>query len=744
VVARKPSERATGYEREVRLVLPDGRERWLMLRVHIVWSGDRAVRMRGACIDITERRAVDDLLGRTQAELGQQVADLHRLHELSSRLLDTRTLSEQLQMILVALADFHDARRGLLTLFDTASGTLGIDSSTGFMPDAVARLMQTSGIDGACAICCARRERSVIADTEVDDVDPGLRALASEEGFRAVHATPLIGQDGQVIGALSIQLDMPHTPTERERTLADICARKAATFIERARAQAAYQESQGRFQAVLDASAVPFVVLSPVREDTSGQILDFEWSYVNDAAAKALRRPAAAFAGKRVQDVLPARWATSDSFRQYIAVVEFEQTREFEVCVHYEGLEQWFRCVASPMRGSVALWFNDITTRKNDERVLQEADRRKDEFLATLAHELRNPLAPIRQASAVSRLPQATEAQKRWSHEVIERQVRHMALLLDDLLDVSRITRGRLALRRGTNTLAEMIEAAVETARPLVDSRHHALEVVTPQARILMQADPLRVSQIVANLLTNAAKYTDPNGRIRLVAALDADDVVIEVSDNGIGIAPESLPAVFDMFTQLRGTDDRAGGLGIGLALTKGLVELHGGSIAVHSEGNGRGSVFTVRLPRGETPVAAPAPGDDLEPRATSARRILVADDNRDAAESLAALLELEGHQVTLAYDGADALLAYDRVRPQICLLDIGMPHRTGNEVAAAIRSREHGGLPTLVAITGWGQDADRSQALAAGFDHHLTKPVDPAHLLRLIGEARMGELARA
>ena len=744
VVARKLRERATGYEREVRLTVPDGRERWLMLRVHIVWAGERALRMRGACIDITERRAVDDLLGRTQAELGQQVADLHRLHELSSRLLDTRTLTEQLQMILVALADFHGARRGLVTLFDTGSGTLGIATSTGFTPDAVARLMQTSGIDGACAISCARRERTVIADTEVDAVDPGLRVLASEEGFRSVHATPLIGQDGEVIGAISIHLDRPRVPTERERTLADICARKAATFIERARAQAAYQESQGRFQAVLDASAVPFVVLSPIREDMSGRIVDFEWSYVNAAAAHALRRPAAVFEGRRVQDVLPARWSSSDSFAQYVAVAETDATREFEVQVHHEGVEQWFRCVASPLHGSVAVWFNDITTRKNAEQSLQEADRRKDEFLATLAHELRNPLAPIRQASAISRLPQATEAQKRWSHEVIERQVRHMALLLDDLLDVSRITRGRLALRRGTNTLHEMIEAAVETARPLVDSRQHQLEVVMPQATILMQADPLRVSQIVANLLTNAAKYTDPNGRIRLVAALDADDVVIEVSDNGIGIAPESLPAVFDMFTQLRGSDDRAGGLGIGLALTKGLVELHGGTIAARSEGGGRGSVFTVRLPRGEAPAREPAPGDDLEPRAASARRILVADDNRDAAESLAALLELEGHEVTLAYDGADALLAYERVLPQICLLDIGMPHRTGNEVAAEIRARADGRLPTLVAITGWGQDADRSQALAAGFDHHLTKPVDPAQLLRLIGEARAAGLARA
>ncbi len=744
VVTGKLRERATGYEREVRLKLPDGRERWLMLRVHIVWAGERALRLRGACIDITERRAIDDLLVRTQAELGQQVADLHRLHELSSRLLDTRTLSEQLQMILVALADFHGTGRGVLTLFDTASGTLGIEASVGFTPAAVARLMQTSGIDGACAIACARRERIVIADTGSEDVDPGLRALAADEGFRAVHATPLIGLDGSVIGALSIHVDRPHTPSEREITLADICARKAATFIERARAQAAYQESQGSFQAVLDASAVPFVVLSPIREDVSGRVVDFEWSYVNAAAAKALRRPAEAFAGKRVQDVLPARWATSESFKQYAAVVESDETREFETMVHYEGREEWFSCVASPMRGAVALWFTDITRRKNDERLLQEADRRKDEFLATLAHELRNPLAPIRQASAVSRLPQATEAQKRWSHDVIERQVRHMALLLDDLLDVSRITRGRLVLRRGANTLGEMIEAAVETARPLIDARQHLLEVVLPPATVLMQADPLRVSQIVANLLTNAAKYTEAQGRIRLAAALEGDDVVIEVGDNGIGIAPESMPAVFDMFTQLRGSDDRAGGLGIGLALTKGLVELHGGSIAVHSEGSGRGSVFTVRLPRGETPERAANAHDEGVPRAGAARRILVADDNRDAAESLAALLELEGHEVTLAYDGAAALLAYDRVRPQVCLLDIGMPYRTGNEVAAAIRARTDGRQPTLVAITGWGQEADRSQALAAGFDHHLTKPVDPAQLLRLIGEARSGELVRA
>jgi CheY-like chemotaxis protein/anti-sigma regulatory factor (Ser/Thr protein kinase) len=281
-----------------------------------------------------------------------------------------------------------------------------------------------------------------------------------------------------------------------------------------------------------------------------------------------------------------------------------------------------------------------------------------------------------------------------------------------------------------------MLEAAVETARPLIEARGHELELVLPQAPILMQADPLRVSQIVANLLTNAAKYTEPGGRLRLLAALDEDDVVIEVADNGIGIASESMPAVFDMFTQLRGggaDDHSAGGLGIGLALTKGLVELHGGTIAVRSEGVDRGSTFTVRLPRGEPPARAEA-AHDVEPRAASARRVLVADDNRDAAESLAALLALEGHEVTLAFDGEQALQAWRRLRPQVCLLDIGMPLRTGNDVAREIRAEAGDAPPTLVAITGWGQDHDRSAALAAGFDHHLTKPVDPVALLRLVG----------
>jgi PAS domain S-box-containing protein len=762
VLAQKLRERARSYERELQVLLPDGRPHWLLLRVHIVWSGERAVRLRGACVDITERKTVDALLDQTKAELSQQVADLRRLHEMSTRLLETASLPEQLQMILIAVAHFHGARRGLVSLYEPQTRTMRVEASLGFDVGAVARLAGLKVTDGACGLACLKRERVVVADIEapVDTVgDPDmaecverLRAFAREQGFRAIHSTPMIGPSGDALGAVSIHFDEPRTPTERERTLADICARKAAIYTERARAEFALEESRGRFRAVLDSSAVPFVVLAPVREPTGGRITDFSWSYVNDAAARVLRRPPHAFEGKKVLDVLPDRWRSSPTFDQYVAVAEKHETREFEAHVMYEGADQWFHCVASPMRGDVALWFSDVTERKLAEQSLQEADRRKDEFLATLAHELRNPLAPIRQAAALSRNPIATEIQKRWSHEVIERQVAHMALLLDDLLDVSRISRGALALRRGTHELGAILDAAIETARPLVDARRHTLEIVAPSAPIELEVDPLRVAQIVANLLTNAAKYTEPAGRIRLTAALDGEDVVIEVGDNGIGIAPESLPAVFDMFTQLRGASDRAGGLGIGLALTKGLVELHGGSIAVRSDGPGQGSLFTVRLPRGDgtlptpAPVAKPAPAparhvlDEApaasiasSPRAHAHRRVLIADDNRDAAESLAALLELEGHEVALAFDGDDALRAFDRFRPEVCLLDIGMPHRSGNDVARSIRGQPGGAAPTLIAITGWGQETDRREALGSGFDHHLTKPVDPVQLLHII-----------
>ncbi len=377
----------------------------------------------------------------------------------------------------------------------------------------------------------------------------------------------------------------------------------------------------------------------------------------------------------------------------------------------------------------------EIETELHQQRDWRDADRRKDEFLATLAHELRNPLAPIRQAALISKAPTATDAQKRWSHDVIDRQVQHMSLLLDDLLDISRVTRGTLALRMQSTELASVIDTAVETARPTIDSKRHVLTVDIPPEAIRFTADPLRVAQVLSNLLTNAAKYTDPEGQIRLTACCEASDVVIRVADSGIGISAAALPRVFNMFSQVHSTTDRSeGGLGIGLALAQGLIELHGGTIEASSAGLGCGSEFTVRLPRRvvvelvqNTSNASPTTHE------TTRRRILIADDNRDSAETLAALLRMEGHEVTSVHDGPVALSVFGELKPDVALLDIGMPGLTGYEVARKMRQSAPRAPLTLIAITGWGQDIDKERAFAAGFDHHLTKPVDPQRLVELL-----------
>jgi signal transduction histidine kinase len=377
----------------------------------------------------------------------------------------------------------------------------------------------------------------------------------------------------------------------------------------------------------------------------------------------------------------------------------------------------------------------EIESELRQQRDWRDADRRKDEFLATLAHELRNPLAPIRQAALISKAPTATDAQKRWSHDVIDRQVQHMSLLLDDLLDISRVTRGTLALRMQSTELATVIESAVETARPTIDTKRHVLSVDIPAAPVHFTADPLRVAQVLSNLLTNAAKYTDPEGEIRITACCVGEDVVICVVDSGIGISAATLPRVFNMFSQVHSNTDRSeGGLGIGLSLAKGLIELHGGTIEASSAGLGCGSEFTVRLPR------RAAAGKSLNPAAPATaarpprqRRILIADDNRDSAETLAALLRMEGHEVTSVHDGPVALSVFSELKPDVALLDIGMPGLTGYEVARKMRQSGPKAPLTLIAITGWGQDIDKERAFAAGFDHHLTKPVDPQRLVELL-----------
>jgi signal transduction histidine kinase/ActR/RegA family two-component response regulator len=363
---------------------------------------------------------------------------------------------------------------------------------------------------------------------------------------------------------------------------------------------------------------------------------------------------------------------------------------------------------------------------RHNQEALHEADRRKDEFLALLAHELRNPLAPIRYALATSRKAGRTLEQQKRAEEVIERQVAHMSRLLDDLLEVSRITHGTLELKKSRTELTVVLGAAIEAARPILDSRHHTLSLDLPKQTVRLEADPVRLAQVFSNLLINAAKYTDAGGSIELRATREESAVVVAVRDNGIGISADMMPRLFTLFSQAHTALGRSeGGLGVGLALARGLVALHGGRVEARSDGPGRGSEFIVRLPTGvpalevsQVDVRADGPATD------AGLKILVVDDSQDAADTCATVLELSGHEVQTAYSGRRALELARTFRPHALLLDIGLPDVNGYELARTIRAAPWGGGMVLIAVTGWGQGKDRRRALEAGFDHHLTKPI--------------------
>jgi two-component system, chemotaxis family, CheB/CheR fusion protein len=398
--------------------------------------------------------------------------------------------------------------------------------------------------------------------------------------------------------------------------------------------------------------------------------------------------------------------------------------------IHYIMRILPYREPDSTVSGAL-ITFVDVTCIVQAEEALVEADVRKDVFLATLSHELRNPLAPIRIAAQLLQSPKLSAEELRRAQGIIGRQVTHMSSLLDDLLDVSRITRDSFLLKKEYVDVRDLIDEAVEAVQPAIDAKRHTLRVEPPETPIILEVDPVRITQVITNLLTNAAKYTPAGGLIYLGFRLEAQFLVIFVRDTGVGLTISAMDKVFDMFTRIESQVARSeGGLGIGLALAKGLMQLHGGRLEVSSAGPGQGSEFLICLPRSlivETPAPNPA-SNDSKPEVRP-RRILVADDNRDNAESVSMLLKLSGHEVHLAHTGAEALDVAKRVRPDIAILDIGMPDLTGYQLAERIRHEAWGEHITLIAVTGWGQDSDKRRALAAGFDHHLTKPVDPDRL---------------
>ena len=441
-----------------------------------------------------------------------------------------------------------------------------------------------------------------------------------------------------------------------------------------------------------------------------------------DDTAEVLRRVSAAFdpAGPRTFEVEQRIYRTDGALR-------WIRVKGRAIFDEQQPTPQAIRCVGT---------YLDITQAREAEEALRDSDRRKDEFLAILAHELRNPLAPIRNGLQVMRMAADDPSLVGEARDVMERQLSHMVRLIDDLLDVSRISRGKMELRRSRVLLSDVLASALETARPIIDSVGHQLTIANLPEPIYLDGDFTRLSQIFANLLSNSAKYTHPGGHIWLTTKRLGDQVQVSIRDNGAGIPPESLRSIFDMFSQIDRTLERTtGGLGIGLALVRDLVELHGGAVSAHSDGLDQGATFTVQLPIETNPSATSGSLSNHSAPAIPRRRVLVVDDNRDAANTLATMLRLHGSEVEVAYDGVEAVAAAEQYRPELLLVDIGMPRMNGYEVARHIRSASWGRAMFIVALTGWGQASDIAQSRSAGCNDHLVKPVSPEALQRVFAE---------
>jgi PAS domain S-box-containing protein len=486
-----------------------------------------------------------------------------------------------------------------------------------------------------------------------------------------------------------------------------------------------------KYRTLFDSIDEGFCVIE-VCFDDAGQPEDYVFVEANPSFER--QTGLAGAVGRRMRELAPgheAHW-----FRIYGEVARTGRSVRFEE--RAEALGRWYDVYAFRVGAEdehlVAVLFNDITARKGQEAALADAARRKDEFIAILAHELRNPLAPLRhglQAMALSaNRPEMVERVR----QMMERQVDHLVSLVQDLLDVSRLSRGLVALDRQPTDLVDLVHRALEAAEGAIREKGHELALQLPPSRVPVDVDRVRMVQVLTNLLLNAAKYTPPGGRLSLSLKVDGSEAVVGVADNGIGISPDMLERVFDRFTQVEKSSMHSqGGLGIGLSLVRQLLAMHDGTVQADSAGLGRGSTFTVRLPLSSAVRIEAQPAASPMGAASSPKRVLVADDNADAAESLKMMLQLLGHEVQAVDDGEQALAAARQFRPHVVILDIGMPRLDGLSAARQLRAMPNGADFTLVALTGWGQPQDRHESAAAGFDHHFVKPVSIEALAQVL-----------
>ena len=556
-------------------------------------------------------------------------------------------------------------------------------------------------------------------------------ALTKNLKIAAFICVPLI-RDAQWRFALCLYRSAPCHWREDEVALAVEVTARVWTRLERLRTEAALRQSERRYRTLFESIDEGFCIIEQVKTP-AGESIDFVVVEANPAAVR--QTGVSTLVGKTLREQFPRTFEAW--YAVYESVLRNGQPTRLEREVQDIGrvVEACVFRIEHDTTARLALVFKDITARKRAEQTLRasaqtmvDLDRRKDEFLAMLCHELRNPLASIASAVQFLRLHPSDDPLQQQATHIIDRQVRQLTYLVDELLDISRINTGRVQLGRQTVALSDIVERALETACPLIDQRGHELTVSLPPQPVWLEADPFRLEQVVVNLLTNAAKYTDEGGRIELRVEQEDAQVVLRVRDTGIGIASELLPHIFDLFTQAQRSLDRSqGGLGIGLSLVQRLVELHGGTVQAHSV-LGHGSEFVVRLPVLQDftpPSPGSVPSARTAPPSGPGCRVLVVDDNVDLARSLAMLLEMSGHQVRTAHDGPSALEAALDERPDAVLLDIGLPGFDGFEVAKRMRQQPRLQGVVLVAMTGYGQAADRQRSHEAGFDHHLVKPAD-------------------
>ena len=583
----------------------------------------------------------------------------------------------------------------------------------------------------------------------IDDVRTDARTAAHGDAYAAVGVLANLGvplvKSGRLVAVLNVHQGAPWHWTDTSIELAQETAERTWAALESARARAeleaerdqsqqaerALRDSEAKFRTITN--AMPHMVFS-ARPDGAHDYFNQQWYAFTGVAEGAT-------AGQRWTDVFHPddqlqareRWSRSLASGEPYEI-------EFRLR-HRSGQYRWVLARALPIRdeaGAIVRWMGsstDIHDQKQTQEALRVADRRKDEFLAMLAHELRNPLAPISAGADLLRLTRVDEGRVRQISELISRQVKHMTSLVDDLMDVSRVTRGLVTLNNALLDARHIVTDAVEQVRPLIDACGHQLAVHTPPESASVLGDQKRLIQVITNVLNNAAKYTPKGGSIVLRMDATASEVVFSVADNGIGMGPDMVGRVFELFTQAERTSDRSqGGLGIGLALVKSLVELHEGTVTASSGGADQGSEFTIRLPRAALPAAAArAQREGLLASAAKALRVLVVDDNQDAAMMLGMFLESAGHEVAVEHTATRALERARLDQPDVCLLDIGLPDMDGYELARQVRAQPGGAGRMLIAITGYGQEEDRKQSAQAGFDHHFVKPVDAEGLLTLL-----------